>query len=101
MSTLCSEKDHFKFFTDNGQHIILKILIPILRLSQEEREKVITDGSEFMHFIRDIVEDRKSKVPKTHAMELLERIAVYTDGMHTFVTKLCISMISKGINISS
>lgn len=75
--------------------IFIQILIPILKINQEDRRNILEDPSEFICMSMELCEDLVSENLKTEATRLLLGITQNVDGMLTFVIDFVLSLVEK------
>jgi hypothetical protein len=82
------------FFMANGFKLYLQVIIPYLKISEQERENIESNPKEFVNYAVDVCEKQESKTYKSQAAKLLENIVDHVDGMLSFVVKLNLDIIT-------
>eukprot|EP00347_Sterkiella_histriomuscorum_P023425 403334689 len=93
ISSFCNEKDFSSYFTQNGFKIFIQVILPLLRLSEKDKDDIESNPKEFVNHQIDICQEQLSKTYQTQAAKLLESLIEHTDGMVTFVSNFCIEAI--------
>ena len=65
LSSFTNEKDFNEYFLSRSCNIFLQIIIPLLKLSDKEKEDLESDPKEFVNYSIDICQKQKSKTYKT------------------------------------
>ena len=81
--------------TEKSLEIFIQIIIPILKINQEDRKNLIEDPSEFICMSMELCEDLESENLKTEAAKLLLGITQNVDGMLTFVIDFVLTLVEK------
>ena len=64
MCIFAEESDFNEFYAANGFKIFVQIIIPYLKITEEERDKIEEDPKEFVRLIDDVCGDQKSDTVK-------------------------------------
>lgn len=91
--SLSNEKDFQHYFTQNGFKLFIQVVLPLLKLSERDKENIESDPKEFVNHSIDICQEQKSNTYQTQAAKLLEHLISNIDGMLTFVSNFCIEAI--------
>lgn len=62
---LTNEKDFQYFFTQNSFKLFIQVIVPLLKLSEKEREDIDENPKEFVNYSIDVCQKQKSKTYKT------------------------------------
>ena len=76
----------------NSFEVFLQILIPALKISQQDRKLLVEDPSEFVNISLDICEDFESKSIQTCSAQLMLAIDKSVDGMQTFMIDFVLNL---------
>jgi importin-8 len=85
----------------NSFEVFLQILIPALKISQQDRKLLVEDPSEFVNISLDICEDFESKSIQTCSAQLMLAIDKSVDGMQTFMIDFVLNLLEKVIQKSN
>lgn len=77
----------------NGFKLYMQVIVPYLKISEQERENIESNPKEFVNYAVDVCEKQESKTYKSQAAKLLENIVDHVDGMLSFVVKLNLDII--------
>ncbi|CDW80715.1 UNKNOWN [Stylonychia lemnae] len=93
IASFSNERDFQFFYTQNSFKLLIQVILPLLRLSEKEKDDIENNPKEFVNYSIDICQKQKSKTYKTQAAKLLESIIDHVDGMLTFTVNFCIEVI--------
>ncbi|CAG9329597.1 unnamed protein product [Blepharisma stoltei] len=81
----------------NYQHIIVDILFPLLKTTENEKEGFELNPEDFIEMSNDICSKKKSQTPKSLSAELLLKFSKKIDGALTFITNFLVDYIDFAI----
>ena len=84
LSTICSKDNLFYSIFLNYSELLFKlVIIPLMKLSSDERDKLDNDPQEFVAYSLDLIGLHRSEMPKSEALGLFEYICENVDGATT------------------
>jgi hypothetical protein len=89
MGIFAEEQEVFSpFFLSSSYKLYLQVILPYLRLQENEIASIQDDPKEFVNYSIDICQQQESRTHKTYAAKLLERLVDNVDGLLTFVINI-------------
>jgi len=74
------------------------MIIPLLKLNDEEQILAIEDPQELIYLSLDLMEKCQSETIKTCTVKLLHKLEHNVDGMLSFMVDFCLKLISHSIS---
>ena len=82
---------------NQGVEIFIKIIIPIIKLTQEEQKQVVEHPMELINMSLDLVEGCESQTMKTCAVDLFHSFENEIDGLASFILEFCLNLVSRAV----
>ena len=83
LSFMTKEQEFKEFFTAEGVNLYLQIIIPFLKITETERETLVSDPQEFCNLIEDACGDQKSTTVKVLTAKLLSNLSENITGFYS------------------
>ena len=81
LTSICTKDGWFyKLFLEYSETIFRTLIIPLVKISPSEIEKLETDPQEFVSYTLDLCGTQRSQTPKSEAISLFESIVENVDG---------------------
>jgi hypothetical protein len=85
-------------FMNRGAEIFIKVILPIMKLTSEEKLLVIEHPMELINMSLDLVEGCESQTMKTCAVDLFHSFEKEIDGLASFILEFCLKFVSQAVS---
>ena len=96
-----SVNPHREFFIGNGVKLFMEIVLPLLRLTDEQVSLADDNPSEFVNMTADLIGDRESQSKQARAIELLYRLEAHVEGCRNVMVDFCLGCLGKAIGVET
>ncbi len=89
LCNMLEDNSFYHFFSENKPKLIVDVILPLLKSTEEEKDSLINDPQNFVNLALDTCDKQSSDIPKTEAAKLLEALCDHIDGALTFTAFFC------------
>ena len=76
------EKEFADFFKNEGINLYLQVIVPFLKITENEKETLVSDPREFCNLIEDVCGDQKSTTVKVLSAKFLVALSQNVEGFY-------------------